>query len=122
MRKHITIISLILAFTLLLCSCGKSSSNRKVTVKDIVGSWKWEDDKSTTYFTFNDDGTGHTSGGSKVKEGFYASGITFTIEDEKLVTNDGRWERTYKAVMSGDKLVLTDQDGNAKEFERYEET
>ena len=112
------IICLVITMTLLLCSaCG----TKKITAKDISGEWLWEDDTSTEYYTFDEDGTGHTSGGSKVVDGFYASDITYTIEGDELCVKDRNWERVYKIKLSGETLTLTDKDGNSKDFTRYEE-
>lgn len=113
------ILCLMIAFSLLLCAaCGKTS--QKLTAKDISGDWLWEDDTSSEYFTFDEDGTGHTSGGSKVVDGFYASDITYTIEGDELSVKDRNWERVYKIKLFEKTLTLTDKDGNSKDFTRYE--
>ena len=113
------VLCMMIAFSLLMCAaCGKTS--KKLTAKDISGDWLWEDDTSTEYYSFEKDGTGHTSGGSKVVDGFYASDITFTIEGDELRVQDRNWERVYKVKLSGDTLTLTDKDGNSKDFTRYE--
>ena len=116
MRK---LICIILSFTLLLCSCGRSN---KLTAKNIAGDWKWEGETSARYYTFDKDGTGFTNGGTTVPgmDGWYASDITFTIDDDKLTIKDRNWEYEYTAKLSGDTLTLTDSDGSSREFTRYE--
>ena len=111
------ILCMMVAFSLFLfVACGKTT--KKLTAKDIYGNWLWEDETSTEYFTFSDDGTGHTSGGSKVVDGFYASDITFTIEGDKLRVQDRNSETFYNVTLSGDILTLTDDDGDSKDFKR----
>lgn len=114
MRK---ILSILIAAMLLLCSCGSN----KMTAKNISGKWKWEGETSARYYLFEKDGTGTVSGGTTVpgQDGFYFHGITFEIDGDQITIDDQNgWKEVFTGKLSGDTLILTDDEGFEMEFHR----
>ena len=104
------IIAILLIFTMLFvaaCSNNINKSNpiQETTITQIIDKnklydcrWTYKaEDGSSASFVFNEDGTGeYTSGGKTGSESAYFTGITWTLEDNKLsVTRRGPYTDNY---------------------------
>ena len=133
MNKKI-IVLLLMSTMLFATACSnninKSNPIQETTITQIIDKnklydcrWTYKaEDGSSASFIFNEDGTGeYTSGGKTGSESAYFTGITWTLEDNKLsVTRRGPYTDNYIIYFEGDDLILTNEDNISITYIRME--
>lgn len=133
MNKKI-IVLLLMSTMLFATACSnninKSNPIQETTITQIIDKnklydcrWTYKaEDGSSASFVFNEDGTGeYTSGGKTGSESAYFTGITWTLEDNKLsVTRRGPYTDNYIICFEGDDLILTNEDNISITYIRME--
>lgn len=129
------IIAILLISTMLFtmaCSNNINKSNpiQETTISQIIDknklyncTWTYKaEDGSSASFVFNEDGTGeYTSNGKPGSESTYFTGITWTLEDNKLsVTRRDPYTDNYIICFEGDDLILTNEDNISITYIRME--